>query len=346
MSIVLLFHFWKNDELHSLLAWIFIVWFFIFLILLQSLTGIIILLAWGLATLIYSMSRLNKKGVIVFTFVGAAFIFIYAFQLYRSVFIYAPAVPGEATYTPTGNRYEHTDLKDCENGQPVFQFLCHQELAEIWLRKNNFDSTYLSDQHYITLLRYMTSKGLKKDSTSFKQLLESDLKNIRDGIPNFQYVEMFPIHKRLYETTWELYMYRLYNRAGGHSFTQRFEYWSTGLKILKNNFFFGVGTGDIALAYTEQYNTDKSFLKEKYRLRSHNQYLSFAIAFGIIGFIVAMIFLIRPLFMIEYQKAIYLSFMLIGLLSFVNEDTLETQAGVSFFAFFYCFSALLAKIYK
>jgi len=32
-----------------------------------------------------------------------------------------------------------------------------------------------------------------------------------------------------------------------------------------------------------------------------------------------------------------MTFFCIALLSMLNEDTLETQAGVTFFAFFYCF---------
>jgi hypothetical protein len=60
------------------------------------------------------------------------------------------------------------------------------------------------------------------------------------------------------------------------------------------------------------------------------------LAFGFTGFLVVMFALIFPLFY-EKQKAFILltGFLLINFLSWLNEDTLETQPGVTFFVFFY-----------
>jgi hypothetical protein len=64
--------------------------------------------------------------------------------------------------------------------------------------------------------------------------------------------------------------------------------------------------------------------------------VTFFITFGIIGFVISMFSIFAPVF---YEKKwhdyLFLVFFIIGMLSMLNEDTLETQTGVSFFMFFY-----------
>jgi O-antigen ligase len=70
-------------------------------------------------------------------------------------------------------------------------------------------------------------------------------------------------------------------------------------------------------------------------LRAHNQFLTIAIATGIPGLIVFLALLFYPVF--RYRKKmilVYRSFFIIAALSFMWEDTLETQAGIFFVAFF------------
>ena len=88
-----------------------------------------------------------------------------------------------------------------------------------------------------------------------------------------------------------------------------------------------------------------SNLEKTWRLRAHNQYLSFGVAFGwpgLLFFIFVLLFSIRHAF--QHQNYIYLAFLIIAMGSFFNEDTLETQAGVTFFAFLNSF--FLWKVYK
>ncbi|MBP7245000.1 MAG: hypothetical protein KBA99_06790, partial [Bacteroidia bacterium] len=73
---------------------------------------------------------------------------------------------------------------------------------------------------------------------------------------------------------------------------------------------------------------------KEWRLRAHNQYLSFGVAFGwpgLLFFIFVLLFAVR--FAFQQQNYIYIAFLIIAMGSFFNEDTLETQAGVTFFAF-------------
>ncbi|MFM7902441.1 MAG: hypothetical protein ACKPAD_10705, partial [Bacteroidota bacterium] len=58
-------------------------------------------------------------------------------------------------------------------------------------------------------------------------------------------------------------------------------------------------------------------------------------AFGIFGLLLFMTMLIRPIpFAAKVRDHLYLAFLATALLSMLSEDTLETQAGVTFFVFF------------
>ena len=99
---------------------------------------------------------------------------------------------------------------------------------------------------------------------------------------------------------------------------------------------FGVGTGDVADAFNRQYREMNSSLSEEWRLRAHNQYLTFLISFGLIGFLLVMTSLVFPVFKEKGISNIrFLVFIAIILISMMNEDTFETSAGAMFASFFY-----------
>ena len=89
------------------------------------------------------------------------------------------------------------------------------------------------------------------------------------------------------------------------------------------------------LAYRRQYSKINSMLDEHHRLRAHNQYLAIAVAFGLIGLFYFLFALIAPMILTKkYRNYFYVTFFIIAILSMITEDTLETQAGATFFAFF------------
>ena len=97
----------------------------------------------------------------------------------------------------------------------------------------------------------------------------------------------------------------------------------------------GVGTGDVQDAFDFQYERDDSRLSSKYRLRAHNQYMTYAVTFGTIGVVFFLFFLGYPLLANKmYRDIFYLAFFSIIIFSMIAEDTLETQVGITFLAFF------------
>jgi O-antigen ligase len=122
----------------------------------------------------------------------------------------------------------------------------------------------------------------------------------------------------------------------GHSLLQRIEYWKTAWQIIRKNWFLGVGTGDVQQAFDREYISQNSPLRPENRLRAHNSYLTIWISFGIIGLILFLWMLLSFLIVqVRNNAFIPTMFMLIAICTFFIEDTLETQMGVTFFAFFY-----------
>ncbi|MGC9341984.1 MAG: O-antigen ligase family protein, partial [Bacteroidales bacterium] len=142
---------------------------------------------------------------------------------------------------------------------------------------------------------------------------------------------------RVYEVIWEIDGYLRGGDPSGHSIAQRIAYLNGARSIFLSHPFIGVGTGDVQSSFDRYYKKNESKLDQHYRRRAHNQYITFLITFGIVGFILSMIFLLSPVFIEKrWKDYLFIVFFFIALLSMLNEDTLETQTGVSFIMFFYC----------
>jgi hypothetical protein len=244
--------------------------------------------------------------------------------------------------TSHGHPYTHDlNSKLVENGHYVWIYVCNEELEESWNKRstiNYSDKDLKGNNISYTLVRFLASEGLRKDQDGVNLLTNEEVKSIERGVPNVDYQNVSSLKGRIHELMWELDVYKTVGDPNGHSLTQRFEYWKAALGIIKENIFLGVGTGDVLKAFEQQYNKTNSPLSKEWRLRSHNQYLSIAVAFGIIGLLWFMITLFYP--MIKSNRTfdyLYITFFLIAIISFLTEDTLETQAGVTFYAFFNSF---------
>jgi O-antigen ligase len=185
------------------------------------------------------------------------------------------------------------------------------------------------------LIRYITSKGLKKDSAAVASLNNQEIVAIESGIANSFYLSYSGLTSRLHQAVWEYRNYQMSGDPTGHSLTQRLEYWQTGLNIIDSAPLVGVGTGDLQHAFDKQYEKNGTKLSMEWRLRAHNQYISIAAAFGIIGLLLFMAMLIWPIpYAVKIRDHLYLAFLATAMLSMLSEDTLETQAGITFFVFF------------
>lgn len=316
-------------------------WFLFFLVFLQSFTGLVILIILaviGIIVFLFSRESVILKTSFLIIVVSG---FLYAAYLVRDEYkkVYAVNKIDLKTLpkmTTNGNIYlNDTIYKFTENGNYSYILICDEELKKEWSKKSkvNFDdldNKKNSLRH--TMIRYLASKGLAKDSAGFSKLEDADIKYIENGNANYLYTNSKNIRTRIHEVLWEIAMRN--HDINGHSLTMRLEFWKTALNIIKQNPWFGVGTGDVVNAFKKQYEKGNTRLQKEWQLRSHNQYLETTVALGITGLLLFIIYLFAPFFSKKKLSVFFIFFLLIELLSFVNEDTLETQAGLTFCVFF------------
>jgi hypothetical protein len=325
-------------------AVLLICWFIYFLTILESLTGLsLLVLIVFLLGLFYFNSYKPKLGKLALFFAcllllgSAAYVYSIAkpfieMKPMRAFKLEASSVNGMPFTQDTTRPY-------IENGNYVWLNVCWPELKVGWEKRSRLPFEGLDEKGNplpITLLRYMTSKGYPtKDTPHIRALSDDDIRHVEKGITNCKYTNLSSLNARIYETIWELDLYFKGGNPSGHSVTMRFEFWKTGWHILKKNMLFGIGTGDVKNAFHNQYQIDHSALDSGRQLRAHDQYLTIAIALGIPGLLLFLVSLLYPLALGKmYRNYFYLVFWIIVVISMLTEDTLETQAGVTFYALF------------
>jgi hypothetical protein len=321
-----------------------IAWMLFFLNLLQSVTGmmvfvvIIVLISLHLFSL--TRSGFIRSGVLLFT---VSIIIFLAANLITSIRLFSEYhIENEnlKLLTVNGNPYSHDPgNREMEGGNYVWLYVCEEELEQEWNSKSKLEyqgNDLRGQELRTTLIRFLTSKGLGKDSAGLNTLSPAEIKLVENGIASSYYTNRVFPHPRIYQVVWELHSYSRGANPGGLSVAQRIEYWKNAIMIIKSNPIMGVGTGDVQKAFDEFYENNQSALKPEYRLRAHNQFLTFAIALGIPAMLLLLFAFFYPAFSEKRWKLFLPQFIIIiAFISMLNEDTLETQAGVSFFAFFY-----------
>ena len=237
--------------------------------------------------------------------------------------------------TQEGNFYTN-DFKsqNKENNKLVYISYCDSELEREWNKISTY-KYYEKDKkgQFIrnTLIRYLASKNFSKDAVGIKKLTPFDMHNIENGIASVELLQT-GIMARLNGIK---YQFNNNFDPNGHSILQRLEYWKTALEIIQKNWIIGTGTGDVQLAFDQQYEKDNSILLKKNRLRAHNMYLTIWVTFGIIGLIIFFGFLYSFIrFNIKNKELIGILFFFVMIATFLIEDTIETQMGVSIISLF------------
>ena len=245
-------------------------------------------------------------------------------------------------FSKSGNPYVFDQVSHkLENGYWVNWYVQEQEMEATWNEVSNFHYTGEDKNGSVlkaTLKRYLTSKGLRKDREGVLALSQTDIAAIESGIANMRFLPPHTLGDRAYQIMWEIHGLRAGDNPQGNSVGQRFLFWKMGLRIFKSNFVFGVGTGDVKDTFDAAYNSIDFYIQEQFRHRAHNQYITIGIALGIIGVILFVSSLAAP-FVFEKVSAnwFFLAVFVVLIFSMINEDTLETQAGATLFAFWWSF---------
>lgn len=336
---VILLLFLRHKTKQKIYIIVLIVWFLYMLYIMQSLTGILCVVFGSLLYLIISLrnKEANKKiktalalgipilGIIIYS----AFILIdYNSIKDKNKLTQLPLI------TQSGEKYIHDiDNLELENGNYLWINIAPIEVEKTWnkissIKFNNEDQ--LSQPIKYTLYRYLTSKGLKKDREGVMSLSSLDIKNIEKG--RTTYVKYNAFEKRIRGVLFEINNYLKGKKTNNHSLAQRITFLTIAKQIFKENILFGKGTGGTKEAYRSFYQENQEGLSNKNQLRAHNQFITQIINLGLLGFLIWIISLAYPIFVINNKyRTLYYPFLLIIFINFFSDDMLERQAGVTIF---------------
>lgn len=334
--------------LNRFLQCFLLLWFVYQIYIFESLSGYVIFAAVVVVSAIYAFLRWKKgRGWRIAVGVSVlAVLLVASVVLKRQI---KPLLKVESVdfstleqKTAQGNDYWHdTIYNPVEDGKFVGLYYCKKEMQEAWSERSNlpFEGTTTNGENLeATLARYLTSKDLRKDAQGVMALTDEDIRNVEQGVANYNNWKHPGLQARLSSTLFEYNLYRRFNNPNGGSLAQRIEFTRASFHIIGQHPWFGVGTGDVPQAFSQAYDEIQSPLKEEFRFRAHNQYLAIAVAFGLVGLAFFLFMLLFPwLSSRRNHTYLYLVFLCIMLLSMFPEDTLETQAGASLFAFFEAF---------
>lgn len=355
-AIIGLIYYWfhkKNKVLRPVIIAV-VLWLLFFMFKLEMATGVFCLFIVASILSVVQITKAFRKSISI-TFVlllciGFGFLINAAFS---SLNMFDKEPKNKANIllekSLSGNYYlQDTKYNIAENGNLVTINISNPELLKEWPKRSRISLDGGSDKKgndlYYTLLRYLSSKGLTKDSAGLSKLDKSDVENIEKGISNYKYTNHSGLILRWRELVWEYTKYKRGENPSGHTITMRLEFWKTACYIIDQHPLFGVGTGDIQDSFNTAYVETNSKLDLAWRLRCHNQYLAVSVAFGFVGLSLFLFYLLYPAIGLRKKMHyLYWPFFLIALLSFVTEDTLETQSGVTFFIFFHALFLWLAS---
>lgn len=323
-----------------------IAWMLGFMLYMQALTGLVVLVvvAFILICAYAVISRKKMRVLLLLTiFLGvsggmAAYVYHVYDKYYRQKeFLVWWKLE---TKTPRGGTYIHypNDFM-LENGHEVMLYVCWEELEAEWSKRSSmplFIEGVKRNQQAYVLIRYLASRNLRKDADGMKALSDAEIRAIENGVTNYRFAEMSGIEKRLYQVMWEVDTYLHSGDPSDFSIPMRMVLWRSAYDIIREQPLAGVGTGDMPAALRHYHEKTHSKLSEEWRvLHPHNQFLSIGVQFGIIGLLYLAFSLVWPgVKERRFRNYFYLAFFFILLVSFFNEDTLETQQGVTFYAFF------------
>ncbi len=329
------FYRWRKLPVFAMVA--IVVWLHFYTYYSQVLTGTIVLIGiyavYGFYWMYHRYKYLAYTGLALFVgIIIASLIWIFKPITYDPAVFHKDILNQERTAEGNGY-YNNPGEVSPETGKPIDIFICHKELKREWEKASEIPY-YGRDKkgQYIfrTLTRYMASKDVRKDAEGFRSMSKKDIRAVEHGHTSIY-------HKGIWARVNGL-RYQLNNATNpnGHSLLQRIEYWKVGVHLSKKNWLIGVGGGDIQDSFDAYYEATDSALTEEHRDRTHNMYLTMLLGFGIPGLfllLISHVHYLRDQF--RNGQLVGLGFIIIMMISYLVEDTLETQSGITYFGLFY-----------
>lgn len=210
-------------------------------------------------------------------------------------------------------------------------------MALAWQKRSSlaFDGQDLRGQDLSsTLERFVRSKngcaaarGVANLSREEVHLVELGFADVREAKGGLQ-ARLFGLRYQLHHST----------NPNDHSLLERVAYWQNATSLIADNWLLGVGVGDVNEQMQQRYQDRRSELRLDRRLRPHNYYLTTWLNLGLFGlllFIATLVLFIKQQLHYGQLQGLFIGISLA--LTLCIEDGLETQMGLSIFAFFFAF---------
>jgi hypothetical protein len=190
-------------------------WLILYLVISASMTGLVVLfIAVFVMAIHYSLkkknlySRIATVVLLITPVIIIAFIMGVITDVYK---IHKVDFSQLESQTSTGGYYWHdTTNLQTENGYYVWIYISTEELRESWNERSTIDfdgKDNIGQELKHTLIRYLTSKGERKDFTGVYALTKDDIALIEKGEASSHYNERSVFYIRLYKTIWETQQY-------------------------------------------------------------------------------------------------------------------------------------------
>lgn len=334
---------WQNLSPSS--KWIYLtalVWLTGFLLFTRNLTGILIFimttLGYGVYLLFSTRNRIVHFTSITFFLIVLLF---FAFQIYRihQLFWTVPE-PEEMVLDKTtarGNPYFHdTTAIELENGHYIDLYVCKKELKKQWSKMSNIPYSGKADnggEISEVLKKYLTSKGLRKDSVGMSNLSKEDIRAIEEGTINYKF-RNYDLTDRLYNLGRELYLSKQVGKPTG-TLTKRLFAIKNGLLIWKEKPWLGHGVRTLKRVY-ENYYEERHLSGNNYFVTAHNQYVRYLIEFGVLGLAWFLFSIFYPYFAISgYRKFLFNCMFAYFLIASIMNNTFSSQLAITIWVTFY-----------
>lgn len=347
-GILVLIYFTLQKKRHWFFYLPFILWFSYYTAMSQVLSGYVAFLMMALAYFIYYLRTAKHIWIRnIITLIVSLTLIIGGIQFYsylapESTSYIFGNLPKKTIYGE--NYYHDTTSLWFENGHHILSFIAENELRDTWNERSSVSFSQKLDCGYplsSILIRYMASKGITKDKEGMNKMNSNDIRNVENCVSSI--VSTYgPLRKHFALLKNKFYQYSIGGNPNGSSLLERIEHWKAGKRIIKQNWIFGIGTGDVQSIFNKAYADMDTQLDKDHWNRAHNQFMTFWITFGLIGFIVFTGFWLWFLWKnIKIKNFIGIGFSLIAIGSFLSEDTIETQQGVTYIALFLGLCAMM-----
>lgn len=113
--------------------------------------------------------------------------------------------------------------------------------------------------------------------------------------------------------------------------------WRRASELIEVKPFFGYG-GNVNHMLLESYRNHGMTVELEKKLNAHNEFLQIFLGLGLTGFLMLFYLLIKGFIVsIKNSDIVFFSFLTIVFIGFATESMLETEAGILYFCFFFCF---------